>query len=135
MRRYMREKKSNEPGTLRKPYSFGPLQWIKREQVESIEDNDGKKTPQDCLPLKDLDRSPLFQHFSPFLPRSEKGAPSEGSIEEELVDPTPIRLHTVLGAGRVDPFTTYPVPCGPLEHLIMDHCEWTISHLVNQDLY
>jgi hypothetical protein len=44
--------------------------------------------------------------------------------------PTPVQ--TILGAGRIDPFQTYPFDLDLYEHRLVDHCKYLVFYHVLQ---
>lgn len=134
--------------------SNGRRQTLPQSDSHSLEGTQGKDLV-DSIPLLDfLDPAGNLDEYDPFqmgfqqasvsdymLPSSgtasiysiERPASSYDANEgaDEEVTPTNAKARNLLGAGRVDPFQTFPVRADRAMSKLVDHCMFS-SHRINR---
>jgi hypothetical protein len=63
-------------------------------------------------------------------PQEGRGNPLLAELQGRLINQFSYRCIGPLGAGRVDPFRTYPVPWEPFIPELVDHCSYLSCFLV-----
>ena len=92
-----------------KPEFVVSVTKLNHDRNESLKARDGASPPDKKL-----------EHWKQHSRSYVRNRTSTASVQKPSMTPSPI---TFLGAGRIDPFSTYPIDATPDVHQLVDHCK------------